>query len=215
MMSQVIIQDTQISSIGAVRPYLRVLDEVAQLPPELAVREVASALTRLVREPAFRLADLLHGTTAPAKPLLAAGDAGQSLVKTTPDPYVAARHEGGADSYALQVFVWPAGSSSYIHDHSCWGAIVSATGVLHEERYVRVDDGSVPNQAHLKKAWHRMWTLPDGASTLMPYDGGIHRVSNPSAHDIVSVHVYGPSGPVDGRDYNPMHDYVCDRLYGD
>ena len=44
-------------------------------------------------------------------------------------------------------------------------------------------------------------------------DGGIHRVGNPSAKTRISVHLYGPGrGEMDGRDYDPSRNYVCDRF---
>jgi hypothetical protein len=48
---------------------------------------------------------------------------------------------------------------------------------------------------------------------VLPYDEGIHRVGNPGAKTAISVHLYGPRlGEVDGRDYEPSRDYVCDRV---
>jgi hypothetical protein len=48
---------------------------------------------------------------------------------------------------------------------------------------------------------------------VLPSDGGIHRVGNPYSEGAVSVHLYGPrTGGVDGRDYDPSREYVCDRL---
>ena len=42
---------------------------------------------------------------------------------------------------------------------------------------------------------------------------GIHRVGNPTGEPAISVHLYGPRlGEIDGRDYDPSRDYVCDRL---
>jgi predicted metal-dependent enzyme (double-stranded beta helix superfamily) len=35
--------------------------------------------------------------------------------------YVASRHDAPDGSYSLQVFVWPSGSWTKIHDHSSWG----------------------------------------------------------------------------------------------
>jgi Cysteine dioxygenase type I len=53
----------------------------------------------------------------------------------------------------------------------------------------------------------------DGASTVLPCDGGIHRVGNPGESPAVSVHLYGPPlEDIDGRDYDPSRDYVCDRM---
>jgi len=81
-----------------------------------------------------------------------------------------------------------------------------------EERYERLDDCSRLNHARLKKVWQLMWSLQDGASTVLPYDGGIHRTGNPTGEPAISVHLYGPRlGEVDGRDYDPSREYVCDR----
>ena len=75
-----------------------------------------------------------------------------------------------------------------------------------------LDDGSRTGHARLKKVWQLSWSRDDGASTVLPYDEGIHRVGNPGATTAISVHLYGPRiGDVDGRDYDPSRDYVCDR----
>jgi predicted metal-dependent enzyme (double-stranded beta helix superfamily) len=99
-----------------------------------------------------------------------------------------------------------------IHDHSCWGVYCCAIGSVLEERYQRLDDGSRLDHAHLKKVWELMWSREDGASSVLPHDGGIHRVGNPGDRAAISVHLYGPRlGEVDGRDYDPSRDHVCDR----
>ncbi|MDQ3833933.1 MAG: hypothetical protein M3315_09915 [Actinomycetota bacterium] len=55
------------------------------------------------------------------------------------------------------------------------------------------------------------WQQQDGISTLLPYEGGIHKVGNPTESKAISVHLYDPHiGEVDGRDYDPS-DYVGDR----
>ena len=116
------------------------------------------------------------------------------------------------DSYSLQVFVWPPGSATRIHDHSSWGAFCCVVGSVQEERYERIDDGSLPDHARLKKLWRLEWSRKDGISTVLPYERGIHRVGNPSGEPAISVHLYGPRlGEIDGRDYDPSRDYVCDR----
>jgi hypothetical protein len=47
---------------------------------------------------------------------------------------------------------------------------------------------------------------------VLPYEGGIHRVGNTTAKPAISIHLYGPRlGEIDGRDYGPSRDYVCDR----
>lgn len=124
--------------------------------------------------------------------------------------YVARRYEG--DDYSLQVFVWPAGTGTKVHDHSSWGVYRCVAGSLVERRYARLDDGSRPDHARLEKAWQRRWTPEDGASTVLPGDGGIHSMTNLGDGTAVSVHLYGPrTEQIDGRDYDPSRDYVCDR----
>jgi predicted metal-dependent enzyme (double-stranded beta helix superfamily) len=127
--------------------------------------------------------------------------------------YVARRWGAPDGSFSLQVFVWPPGTWTKIHDHSSWGAYACAAGTVLEERYERLDDGSRYDHARLEEVWQLPWSPRDGASTVLPGDGGIHRVGNPYGEVAVSVHLYGPRiGEVDGRDYDPSRDYVCDRL---
>jgi predicted metal-dependent enzyme (double-stranded beta helix superfamily) len=167
------------------------------LPPELALREAILTLSRLVSDPNFLDARVL--------PLVE--DAGRATVW-----YVAYRHDSEDGSYSLQVFVWPPGSRTRVHDHSSWGAFCCVVGSVLEERYERADDGSLPAYARLKKLWRREWRMEDGISVVLPYDGGIHRVGNPAGEPAISVHLYGPRlGEIDGRDYDPSQNYVCDR----
>jgi predicted metal-dependent enzyme (double-stranded beta helix superfamily) len=128
------------------------------------------------------------------------------------DWYVARQYDGEDGSYSLKVFLWPPATGTNIHDHSSWGAYACASGTLLEERYERLDDGCEEGHALLKEAWQLTWSPEDGASTVLPGRGGIHRVGNPGESPAVSVHLYGPRlGEVDGRDYDPSRDYVCDR----
>jgi predicted metal-dependent enzyme (double-stranded beta helix superfamily) len=176
------------------------VDKPRKLPdpsPGLTFQEAPLFLARLVN-PAFLISQIF--------PLL-------EEAERAGDWYVAHRHDGPGGSFSLQVFVWPPGSRTKIHDHSSWGAFCCVVGSLVEERYERLDDGSQPDHAHLRKAWRRVWREEDGVSTVLPYEGGIHRVGNPSTSTAISVHLYGPKiGQVDGRDYAPSQNYVCDRM---
>ena len=128
------------------------------------------------------------------------------------DWYVAYRHDDPEHSYSVQVFVWPPGSATRVHDHSSWGAFCCVVGSILEERYERLDDGSLPDHARLKKLWKLEWRREDGISTVLPGEEGIHRVGNPTEEPAISVHLYGPRlGEIDGRDYDPSENYVCDR----
>ena len=176
----------------------RVLQDLSDLPTELALERAAPFLARLVGDPIFHEAEVL--------PLL------EEARGTQGDWYVARSYEGGEHSYSLQIFVWPPGTETKIHDHSSWGVYCCAVGSVLEERYERLDDGSRLDHAHLKKIWHLMWSTEGGASSVLPNDGGIHRVGNPGDSVAISVHLYGPRlREVDGRDYDPTRDYVCDR----
>ena len=170
------------------------------LTPELALRDAIPVLSCLVRDSDFLDSHIL--------PLLE--EAGRAK-----DWYVAYHHDDPDCSYSLQVFVWPPGSATRIHDHSSWGVFCCVVGTVLEERYERLDDGSRPDHAHLKKIWQLLWSREDGASSVLPHDRGIHRVGNPSNSLAISVHLYGPRmGEVDGRDYDLSRDYVCDRREG-
>jgi predicted metal-dependent enzyme (double-stranded beta helix superfamily) len=169
-------------------------DDLSVLPPEMALREAVPVLYSLVRDPDFLDSHVLpHLEEA----------------RRAEDWYVAYREDC---SYSLQVFVWPPGSWTRIHDHSTWGAFCCVVGTVMEERYERADDGSLPDFARLKKLWRLEWKREDGISTVLPYERGIHRVGNPMGEPAISVHLYGPRlGEIDGRDYDPSQNYVCDR----
>ena len=174
------------------------LQEIAVLPTESALPRAARFLSDLVKDEGFVRGEIL--------PLLKAAE-------NEEDWYVARQYGGGDGSYVLKVFVWPRGTGTMIHDHSSWGAYACVLGTVLEERYDRLDDGSVFEHARLRKAWQLTWSQGDGASTVLPGNGGIHRVGNPGEGLAISVHLYGPRlEDIDGRDYDPSRDYVCDRL---
>lgn len=174
------------------------LDVFATLAPRSALRKAVLLLTRLTND-----VDFLSQHVLPLLPQRAEGADGW---------YVAHRSEGEEGSYSFEVFVWPPGTRTQIHDHASWGVFRCVVGTVLEERYRRLDDGSRLEYAHLKEAWRISWGPEDGASTVLPGNEGIHRVGNPGATTAISVHLYGPRfGEVDGRDYDPSRDYVCDR----
>jgi predicted metal-dependent enzyme (double-stranded beta helix superfamily) len=185
-------------SVSLAASELGELGTLSELPPEPALRGAVSFLARLLRDRAFLDSYVLL-------PLREAQEADQW--------YVAHGCEGEDASYSLQVFVWPPQTRTQIHDHSSWGAYCCVVGSVLEERYERLDDGSRLEHARLKKLWRLSWSPEDGASTVLPGEGGIHRVGNPGSETAISVHLYGPRlGEVDGHDYDPSRDHVCDRV---
>jgi predicted metal-dependent enzyme (double-stranded beta helix superfamily) len=174
------------------------LNKLCQLPTELALQRAVPFLAHLVRDFAF-----LDSCVLP--PLKEA--------RGIEDWYVARRYDAQDGSYSLQIFVWPPGTRTQIHDHTSWGAYCCVVGSVLEERYERLDDGSRLNHARLRKVWELSWNREDGVSTVLPYDGGIHRIGNDISETAISVHLYGPrTGDLDGRDYDASRDYVCDRV---
>ena len=174
------------------------LQKLSEFPTELAIQQASAFLAHLVKDPTFLRAEI--------RPLL------EEARTTEGDWYVAKRYEGEAHSYSLQIFVWPPSTETKIHDHSSWGVYCCAVGSVLEKRYERLDDGSRLDHAHLKKIWQLMWSREDGVSSVLPGDGGIHRIGNAGDSVAISVHLYGPRiGEVDGRDYDLSCDYVCER----
>jgi predicted metal-dependent enzyme (double-stranded beta helix superfamily) len=187
------------TSVSLADVELREVEALATLAPELALRRVVPILTRLTNDRAFMGEYIFPLLEQPVE-----ADAW----------YVVHLCEGEDSSFSLEIFVWPPGTRTQIHDHSSWGAYRCVLGSLLEERYERLDDGSLFEHARLKKVWQLSWSAMDGASTVLPGDGGIHRVGNVGkSTPAVSVHLYGPRmEEVDGRDYDPSRDYVCDRI---
>ena len=132
-------------------------------PAEVALWKAIPILSDLVNDANFLASHVLPLVEEPAE-----------------DWYVAYCQDDPEHSYSVQVFVWPPGSATRVHDHSSWGAFCCVVGSVLEERYERLDDGSRPDHAHLKKIWQLLWSREDGASRVLPHDGGIHRVGNPS-----------------------------------
>ena len=168
----------------------------ADLPGASTLREAVSLLGRLVEGPSFLDAWIPQILDE---------------ARQADEWYVARRVDAADRSLSMQIFVWPPGTGTRIHDHAAWGALRPVVGSVLEKRYERLDDGSVHEHARLKQSWELTWTEEDGASTVLPYDGGIHSISNPGDRTAVTVHLYGPRQEIDGRDYDPSRDYVCDR----
>jgi len=141
----------------------RELGRISHLAPELALRRAIPLLARLAKDTAFQEAYVL--------PLA-------RTVRTPENWHVAYRHEGGGGSYSLEAF-WPPAGRTKIHDQATWGVYQRVSGFLLEKRHERLDDGLRANHARLKRLWRLSWGPNNGISTVLPYDGDIHRLRNP------------------------------------
>ena len=174
------------------------LRDLFRFLPDIGLDQAPEFMAQLVHNPAF--------VTTQIVPFLTRSAPGH-------EPSIPISYGTREASTCLQVFVWPAGAATPIHDHTSWGAYQCVIGSLVEQRYERLDDGEQPSTARLRKAWQRTWCSEDGTSMVLPYEKGIHRITNPNTSPAISLHMYGPrSGAFDGRDYDPKRDFVCDRL---
>jgi predicted metal-dependent enzyme (double-stranded beta helix superfamily) len=183
-----------------VTPDMSGLHKLSELSPDPTLQEAVAVLAHLVGEPAF--------LDPYVRPLVEQAERAE-------DWYVTHCY-GDDSSYSLQILVLPPGSETQVHDHSSWGAFCCMVGCLSEERYERLDSGCRADHARVKMAWRRVWKREDETSTLLPSEGGIYRVGNPTGSHAISVHLYGPRiVELDGQDYDPSRDYICDRLEAD
>ena len=98
-------------------PELSKLEELSALPPALALKKVIPVLECLVEDPAFRSSEIL--------PLLEQADRAKEW-------YVAGTHTGDNRFFSVQIFVWPPGSETKVHDHASWGALRCVVGSIVE-----------------------------------------------------------------------------------
>lgn len=97
--------------------------------------------------------------------------------------------------FVIQVFGWPPGAATPVHDHETWGVM----GIYAEELEVREYDlhpTAQPGSYELQQKAHYRAGRGAIAYLLSPEDE-IHHVSNPGPHYALSIHVYG----------NPLHSY--------
>jgi 3-mercaptopropionate dioxygenase len=99
-------------------------------------------------------------------------------------------HVAPDSSWSLVSFVWPAGSSTPIHDHGCWGVVGVYQGEETETAF-RVAGDREPEGSTVdleRGATTRM--RPGDVTTILPPDD-VHRVSNDGSGTAISIHVYG------------------------
>ena len=100
-------------------------------------------------------------------------------------------HRSPAGRFVILAYIWEPYQIDVIHDHNSWGVIGTLTGRVSERKYRRVDDGAKDGYAELKEISHRL-VLPGDTTSVMPLDGGIHRMENLTECSI-SINVYGKS----------------------
>src|SRR5215210_2611394 len=128
-------------------PNIREFERLYRRLPELEFDQSSAFLTQLARDPRFIATQILSSI---------------SFASSGTEPTIIATYGLREASPCLQVFVWPAGAATPIHDHTSWGAYHCVVGTLMEERYERLDDGAQPSTARLRKVWQRPLRNQDG-----------------------------------------------------
>ena len=156
----------------------------------------------------FRLRDrILSGPGGTERPLtpheMLQFAAEVDLSKLELGEYESFRDEGYArntvlrnDHLELVVIGWKAGQASTIHDHGESYCLYLVTGgTMTEEIYEAVENGRA--QVVESRDWHRGdITLADGPT--------VHRVSNHTREDLVTVHLYSPPLRMPPRNYEAV-----------
>lgn len=104
------------------------------------------------------------------------------------------------------------GQATPIHDHFTWALIGIYEGGERESYYRRIDNGSNPKVAVIKKASERI--NKKGHVTMLG-KAGIHRIENVSDKPSLSVHVYGLDiGNTQRNTYNPVTGEIGNFISG-
>ncbi len=91
--------------------------------------------------------------------------------------------------FHILAVVFPAGTSSGVHHHGCWGVIGYLRGGDEETRYAGSDAPHEHQSVELAEVSRHVWRQGD-ITYLLPDEGdGWHRVRNPGPGDGVSIHV--------------------------
>jgi predicted metal-dependent enzyme (double-stranded beta helix superfamily) len=89
--------------------------------------------------------------------------------------------------FHILAVVFPAGTSSGVHHHGCWGIIGYLRGGDEETRYQAIPEDSSADD--LSEVSRHVWHQGD-ITFLLPEEGeGWHRVRNPGPETGVSIHV--------------------------
>ena len=103
----------------------------------------------------------------------------------------------------IEVISWAPGLGVAPHDHQTWGVVVGIDGVEVNITWQRLDDGSEPGFADLKKT--RETEIRNGDTvSFLPDD--IHSVRNDSDEPSLSLHIYGRVLPKISRsEFDPIN----------
>ncbi len=105
-------------------------------------------------------------------------------------------HEEPDRTLAVAVLSWLPGRGTPPHDHGTWGVVVGVEGNEVNTFWQRIDDGTRPGHAELRRLSEKSFS-PGDAIALTPEI--IHSVRNDADRVSVSLHVYGKNINFTGR----------------
>jgi predicted metal-dependent enzyme (double-stranded beta helix superfamily) len=95
-------------------------------------------------------------------------------------------HADSQERFSVVSFVWGAGQSTPIHDHTVWGLIGVLRGAEIAQSY------SLDSQGHWVATGRALTMQPGQVEAVSPKLGDVHRVSNALRdRPSISIHVYG------------------------
>jgi len=97
-------------------------------------------------------------------------------------------HQEADHSLPVFLFSWLPGRGTPAHNHRTWGVVAGLDGKESEILWERLDDGSTPGYADLKRVGERKLTV-DTLSSFLGDD--IHTVRNDGERTTLSLHAYG------------------------
>jgi predicted metal-dependent enzyme (double-stranded beta helix superfamily) len=105
-------------------------------------------------------------------------------------------HEEPDHTLAVIVGAWLPGRGAPPHNHGTWAVVAGVEGVEKNTFWTRVDDGSRPGRAEIRKGAEQLLG-PGEVVTFQP--DTIHSVDNETARVTLSLHVYGKNVNHTGR----------------
>ncbi|CEG57553.1 cysteine dioxygenase family protein [Legionella fallonii] len=113
-------------------------------------------------------------------------------------------HEEEDHSLAVNLVAWEPGREITPHEHKTWGVVGSVVGVEKNYLWIRIDDGSKPEYAEIKRQNAAIICPAGGIISFLPDE--IHSVINESEKVAISLHVYGKNLNYTGRyQYDPIN----------
>ena len=104
-------------------------------------------------------------------------------------------HEERDHSLAIFAVSWLPNRGAPPHDLGTWAVLAGVDGPERNEFFERIDDGSRPGYAELKKVGEKVFRAGD---VLAMRTGQIHSVWNDSDSVSISLHVYGRTSSTRG-----------------